>query len=58
MADTSNLWFLMTVVGVIILGAALAYGLMRNRRMTHGQKDLSERSTERLYDAEQRDPAN
>lgn len=53
-----DLWPLMTVVGVVILGAVIAYSMIRNRKeMTRSKAELSERSTHQLYEAEQRDQA-
>jgi hypothetical protein len=53
-----DLWMLMTVAGVAVLGAAILYGMMRNRSMTGAEKRLSEKATDDVYEAEQRDPAN
>jgi hypothetical protein len=48
-------WMIMTVLGVIALGVALAYGIMRNRSVTRGQKEAGERGAERVYAEENRD---
>ncbi|MFC7053379.1 hypothetical protein ACFQI3_11840 [Hansschlegelia quercus] len=53
-----DLWSLLTVVGVIILGCAIAYGMLRTRKMTRNEKAVSERATDNLYKQEARDPAN
>ncbi|MET0314541.1 MAG: hypothetical protein ABW275_09125 [Hansschlegelia sp.] len=53
-----DLWSLLTVVGVIILGCALAYGMLRGRKMTRNEKAVSERATDNVYKQEARDPAN
>lgn len=53
-----DLWLLMTVFGVIVLGAAIAYGMIRNRRgMTPEKRRVEEEATRRTYEAEQRDTA-
>jgi len=41
-------------IGACILGLALAYGIMRNRRRTGAEKALTERATKDLYAAEDR----
>jgi Flp pilus assembly protein TadB len=53
-----DLWSLLTVVGVIILGCAIAYAMLRSRKMTRNEKAVSERATENVYAQEARDPAN
>ncbi len=59
MVDYSGgFWMLMTVIGVAILGAVIAYAMMRNRNMTRRQKEISEEGTRRVYAEENRDPAN
>ncbi|GLK67659.1 hypothetical protein [Hansschlegelia plantiphila] len=55
---SGDVWLLMTVIGVIILGGALAYAMVRNRGMTRRQKEVSENATEDLYARENADPAN
>jgi hypothetical protein len=45
------LWF----VGAVILGLALAYGIMRNRRRTIAEKRATEQATKSLYAEEERD---
>lgn len=50
-----DLWLLMTVGGVAVLGIALAYSMFQKRR---GDIRVTDRATEELYEAEQRDPAN
>ncbi|GLK80154.1 hypothetical protein [Methylopila turkensis] len=52
------LWLILTVGGVIVLGVALSYGMLRNRQTTRSEKIAAERGAERVYDAESRDPAN
>jgi hypothetical protein len=45
------LWF----IGAVILGLALAYGIMRNRRRTITDKRVTDRATRSLYAEEERD---
>jgi membrane protease YdiL (CAAX protease family) len=44
------LWF----IGAAVLGLALAYGVMRNRRRTRADKAITERATKDLYTRENR----
>jgi hypothetical protein len=46
------LWFSIEVIGVLILGAALAYGLWmwRTRNRSPVAESAREKATERLYD--------
>ena len=54
-----DLWGVMTVGGVVVLGLVLAYATFKNRKeMTPEKRRLQERATEDVYEAEQRDPAN
>jgi hypothetical protein len=41
-------------IGIVILGLAIAYALMRNRTRTAGQKRQTEMATKDVYRAEQR----
>ncbi|KPF92364.1 hypothetical protein IP86_24425 [Rhodopseudomonas sp. AAP120] len=41
-------------IGILILAAAIAYGLMRNRRRTAAEKQLTEAATKANYRAEDR----
>jgi hypothetical protein len=45
------LWF----IGAVILGLALAYGIMRNRRRTITDKRVTDRATRSLYAEDERD---
>jgi len=45
------LWF----IGSGVLGVALVYGIMRNRRRTLPEKQKTEEATRELYRAEDRD---
>lgn len=42
-------------IGAFVLGLAMVYGIMRNRRRTRSDKELTERSTKQLYAEESRD---
>lgn len=54
-----DLWLLMTVAGVAILGLAIAFAMISNRRhMTRQKRQLAEQATKDVYAAEARDPAN
>jgi hypothetical protein len=44
------LWF----IGAGVLGVVLAYGIMRNRRRTLAEKQVTEQATRDLYDRESR----
>ena len=47
-------WF----VGAVILGLAIAYGIMRNRRRTVAERRTTDQATKQLYaDEEKRDRA-
>jgi hypothetical protein len=41
-------------IGAFLLGAALVYGIMRNKTRTRAEKDLTERATKDLYAEEAR----
>ncbi|WP_315927853.1 hypothetical protein [Mesorhizobium sp. SP-1A] len=47
MAD--YLWLFATGGGAIILGAAIAYALLRGRRLTHGEQAAQDRKVDKLY---------
>ena len=47
------------IVGPIVLGAGLWYGIMRTRRLSRSQREATDRATKRRYrqeDREQLDP--
>jgi hypothetical protein len=48
-------WLLLLTVGVIALGAAMAYGASRNRTRTRAERHLTEAATRREYEIEDRD---
>ncbi|RXF74062.1 hypothetical protein [Hansschlegelia zhihuaiae] len=52
---SGDLWMVMTVFGVIVLGAVIAWGLRRNRKITPRQDRVAEERTRDVYDAENRD---
>lgn len=45
------LWF----VGAVILGLAIAYGIMRNRSRTRAEKQITDQATRNNYAEEERD---
>lgn len=51
-----DLWLLLTVEDVAVLGIALAYSIFQKRRGETVR--IADRGAERVYDAEQRDPVN
>jgi hypothetical protein len=51
MAD--NLWFILVALGPVILGGAIAYALMKRRRLTGAEKAQQHEAVERLYDKPQ-----
>jgi len=56
MDDAGGLWLVVTVIGAIVLGAALTYGVMmwHTRRRDRGTERLRDRETERLYERGER----
>ena len=42
-------------IGAFVLALAIAYGILRNRRRTRAEKELTERATKKLYAEEARD---
>jgi hypothetical protein len=54
---SGDLWMVMTVFGVIALGAVIAWGMMRDRKVTPRQDKVAQESTRDLYEAEERDAA-
>lgn len=54
-----DLWLLMTVLGVGLLGITIAYAAFKSRlNMTPSKREVADRGAERVYAEEQRDPAN
>lgn len=40
------------VVGTVVLGAVMVYGIMQNRHRTQREKGLSQSATKKLYEQE------
>ena len=51
----SHLPVALLLVGSGVLGLAIVYGIMRNRRRTQSEKNKTEQATRELYRAEDRD---
>lgn len=49
-------WFLVIVLGTVILGVAIAYGMMRNRQRTAREMARTEQATHNLYKKEDQAP--
>lgn len=49
------LWLILLTIGVIALGAAAIYGIMRNRQRTLSERVTTEVETKREYQREDRD---
>lgn len=56
MAD--KIWFVVVALGPVLLGCAIAYALMRRRRLSTSEVVEQKEATERLYDKPEggRDP--
>lgn len=48
-------WLLLLTVGVLVLGAAIIYGINQNRKRTPGEKALTEAATRAEYKKEDGD---
>lgn len=48
-------WLILLTIGVIVLIAAIVYGIMRNRQRTLGERVATEAATRDEYRAEDRD---
>ena len=48
-------WLILLTLGVVVLGAALAYGMLNNRKRTLAERVTTEVETRREYDRENRD---
>lgn len=57
MEDGGLFWILMAVVGVIVLGGALAMSLVREREPSEEELAETDRATRRLYAEEARESA-
>jgi len=49
MSDLGGLWGLATILGPIILGAAMVYGVLTYRKRGPATKNLTEQTTRELY---------
>jgi hypothetical protein len=54
---TTFLWLLVVVGGPLLIGLALAYGMMRSRRLSRTEERVREDAIERLYDEKDRPAA-
>ncbi|MBH0236334.1 hypothetical protein [Methylobrevis albus] len=50
------LWFFAVAIGPLLLGAAIVYGMTRNRNLTAPEKRAQTAATEELYDKDERSP--
>jgi hypothetical protein len=57
MEDGGLFWVLIAVVGVIVLGGALAMSMVREREPTDEEIAAADRATRRLFAEEARDSA-
>lgn len=44
-----NFWFFVVAIGPLLLGAAVAYALLRHRSLTTREKQLQHEATQDLY---------
>ena len=49
------LWLTVLTIGVAVLGGAIAYGMMRNRKRTNSEKAATEAATRQEYREEDRE---
>ena len=49
-ADAGDLWILITVAGVVILAAAIAYGMWKSSRTTPREEAMRDAATRAQYD--------
>lgn len=52
---TTFLWLLVVAGGPILIALALAYGMMRSRRLTRSEEQAREDAIERLYEKDDRE---
>ncbi|WP_160297861.1 hypothetical protein [Devosia chinhatensis] len=50
-----SIWLIALTIGVVILGVAVVYGIMRNRTRTLSERVTTEVETKREYAREDRD---
>ncbi|GAB1580353.1 MULTISPECIES: hypothetical protein [Phyllobacteriaceae] len=43
------LWFLIVAGGPVLLGALIAYGMMKTRRLRRDEREARDRATRKLY---------
>jgi hypothetical protein len=49
MIDLGGMWGIVTILGPILLGAAMIYGLLMVRKRGRATKNLTEQTTRELY---------
>ena len=49
---TTFLWLLVVAGGPLLIALALAYGMMRSRKLSRGEERAREGAIERLYEEE------
>ena len=49
-------WVAIVLIGVVVLGLAIAYGAMRTRTSTRQERDLTESGTREVYKEQGRKP--
>lgn len=47
-------WVYVVIVGIAVLGIAIAYGMMRNKNRTAAERAASEAGTHAVYEREDR----
>lgn len=52
--ETAFIWLFATAGGAVILGAAIAYGIMKSRKATPRQRDAAEQGARELYHKQSR----
>lgn len=50
-----SFWLILLTIGVLLLGAAIAYGVMQNRKRSAGERSLTEAATHAGYVKEDRE---
>ncbi|HEY8576046.1 MAG TPA: hypothetical protein VIL88_06880 [Devosia sp.] len=50
-----SFWLILLTIGVVLLGAAMAYGASRNRSRTQAEKNLTAAATRQEYVKEDRE---
>lgn len=57
MESGPSFWLILLTLGVVVLAAAIVYGIMRNRQRSLGERIHTEAATRREYSKEDRDPS-